>query len=105
VINFITGQSNGEVEVWTGTLKQKSDRNRFRILSKTLAKITGDTTSECPAKYYLENGKVFIPYIDVPTGISIGGNTNEGEIEVYKMTLIWMQIGRSFVIQDIQKRN
>jgi len=104
VINFITGQSTGEVEVWTGTLKQKSDRNRFRVLSKTLAQITDDSTSECPAKYYLENGKLFIPYIDVPTGISMGGNTTEGEIEVYKMTLIWMQIGKSFMIQDIQKR-
>jgi hypothetical protein len=99
-------QPTGEVEVWKGTLKQKyKTTDRFRVLYKTLAPITDDSSSSCPATYSLETGMLSIHYIDVPTVITVGGREFEGEgVEVYKATLSWEPQEKVFVVKEVEKR-
>ncbi len=103
VVDFFSGQPTGDVELWTGSLKQLYGvTNRFRLLSKTVARITDGSSSDCPATY-TQSGMLFIPYVDVPTGIVVGNKKFEGEVKVIETTLMWEPLGRSFVVQNIQK--
>jgi hypothetical protein len=104
VIDFLTGQPTGEMELWTGNLKQVfGTTNRFRLLSKTVAQITDGSSSECPATYAVETGTLNIPYIDVPTGIAVGNQEFENGVEVFKATMTWEPMGKSFVVQEIEQ--
>ncbi len=105
VIDFISGQPTGEVEILKGVWKQVGTQNRFRLLYKTVSKVTdGSRSSSCPATYSPDKGALHIPYVDnVPTGVSIGRKNFKGEVKVFETTLVWEPIGRSFVVQDIQK--
>lgn len=103
VIDFLTGQATDAVEQWTGTLKQVlGTTNRFRLLPKTLALISDGSSSSCPATYAIETGTLSIPYIDVPTGIAVGPKEFENGVEVFKATLTWDAIGRSFIVQEVE---
>jgi hypothetical protein len=104
VIDFLTGQPTGEMELWTGNLRLISGTtNRFRLLNKTVAQITDGSSSSCPATYAVETGTLSIPYIDVPTGIAVGNQKIENGVEVFKATLTWDPIGRSFVVQEVEQ--
>jgi len=104
VIDFLSGQPTGKMELWTGNLRQVlGTTNRFRLLSKTVAQITDGSSSECPATYAVETGTLSIPYIDVPTGIAVGNKEFENGVEVFKGTLTWEPMGKSFVVQDIEQ--
>jgi hypothetical protein len=104
IIDFFTGQSTGEVELWTGTLKQVLGvTNRFRLLSKTVVPITDGSSSSCPATYAVETGTLSIPYIDIPTGIAVGNKNFENGVNVFRATMTWEPMGKSFVVQDVQK--
>jgi len=104
VIDFFTGQSTGEVELWTGALKQVLGvTNRFRLLSKTVVPITDGSSSSCPATYAVETGTLSIPYIDIPTGIAVGNKNFENGVNVFRATMTWEPMGKSFVVQDVQK--
>ncbi len=105
IIDFLTGQPTGETELWKGKLKQVTGTvNRFKVLSPSITQITDDSTSSCPATYTVETGTLTIPYIDVPTGIEIGNKQQPGQdTEVFKATMIWDQIGKSFVVQKVKQ--
>jgi len=104
VIDFFTGQSTGEVELWTGTLKQVLGvTNRFRLLSKTVVPITDGSSSSCPATYAVETGTLSIPYIDIPTGIAVGNKNFENGVNVFRAIMTWEPMGKSFVVQEVQK--
>jgi len=104
VIDFLTGQSNGKVELWSSNLRQVSGTtNRFRIISKTLAPITDGSSTSCPATYAIETGTLSIPYVDIPVGIGIGNKKSETDVDVFKATMTWVPMGRSFVIQEIEQ--
>jgi len=104
IIDFLTGQSNGEVELWTSNLRQVSGTsNRFKIISKTLAPITDGSSTSCPATYAIETGTLSIPYVDIPVGIGIGNKKSEIDVDIFKATMTWVPMGRSFVIQEIEK--
>ncbi len=105
VIDFLTGQPTSDTELWQGKLKQVLGTvNRFRVLSPTITQITDGSTSSCPATYTVEIGTLTIPYIDVPTGIEIGDKKQQDQdVEVFKSVMTWDQIGKSFVIQEIEQ--
>ncbi|MDM8560833.1 hypothetical protein [Candidatus Parabeggiatoa sp. HSG14] len=104
IIDFLTGQSNGKVELWTSSLRQVSGTtNRFGIIFKTLAPITDGSSTSCPATYAIETGTLSIPYVDIPTGIDIGNKKSETNVDVFKATMTWVPMGRSFVIQEIEQ--
>ena len=104
VIDFLTGQPTGEMELWSGNLKQVfGTTNRFRLLSKTVSQITDGSSSSCPATYAVETGTLSIPYIDVPTGIEVGNKKFENDVEVFKATMNWEPIGKSFVVKKFEK--
>ncbi len=104
VVDFLTGQPTGEVELWTGSLKQIfGTTNRFRLLSKTVAQITDGSSSSCPATYAVETGTLSIPYVDVPTGIAVGNNKFENGVDAFKATITWDPMGRSFVVQEVEQ--
>jgi hypothetical protein len=103
VVDFLSGQATGEVELWTETLKKVSE-NRFRLLHKTVKKVTDGSRSDCPATYALKTGTLSIPYVDVPTGIVVGGKQFEDEVEVFKVILTWEPLGRNFMLQEVEKR-
>ena len=103
VVNFLSGQATGEVELWTGALKQiYGTTNRFRLLNNTVKRVTDG--SRCPATYALKTGTLSIPYVDVPTGIAVGGKKFEGEVNVFKVILTWEPMGRNFMVQEVEKR-
>jgi hypothetical protein len=103
VVDFLTGQPMGEMELWTGNLRQISGTtNRFRLLNKTVAQITDGSSSSCPATYAVDTGTLSIPYIDVPTGIAVGNQKIENEVDVFKATMTWEPMGRSFVVQEVE---
>jgi len=104
IIDFLTGQSNGEVELWAGSLRQVSGTtNRFRLISKTLAPITDGSSTSCPATYAIETGTLSILYVDIPVGIGIGNKKSETDVDVFKAEMTWVPMGRSFVIQEIEQ--
>jgi hypothetical protein len=105
VIDLLNGQATGNVELWTCVLKQKyKTPDHFRLLYKTLSPITEDSSSSCPAKYSFETGMLSIPYIDVPTAVTISGKQFETKgIEVFKATLKWKPQDKVFVVQEIEK--
>jgi hypothetical protein len=104
VIDFLTGQPTGKMELWTGSLRQIfGTTNRFRLLNKTVAQITDGSSSGCPATYAVETGTLSIPYIDVPTGIAVGHKEFENGVEVFKATMTWEPMGRSFVVQEVEQ--
>jgi hypothetical protein len=104
IIDFFTGQSTGEVELWTESLKKVlGTTNRFILLSKTVAQITDGSSSSCPATYAVETGTLSIPYIDIPTGIAVGNKNFENGVNVFRGTMTWEPMGKSFVVQDVQK--
>jgi hypothetical protein len=104
VVDFLSGQPTGKVELWTGSLKQiYGTTNRFRLLSKTVAQITDGSSSSCPATYAVETGTLSIPYIDIPTGITVGNKNFENEVDVFKATMTWEPMGRSFVVQEVEQ--
>ena len=104
VVNFLTGQSTSEMELWKGTVKQVlGTTNRFRIISKDFAQITDGSSSSCPATYVIETGTLSIPYIDIPTGITVGNKDFGNEVDVFSATMIWDQIGKSFVVQEVKQ--
>ena len=106
VIDFLTGQPTGELELWTGNLKQvRGTTNRFVVLRKTVTQITDGSSSSCPATYAVETGTLSIPYIDVPIGITVGNREFENGVEVFKATMTWEPMGKSFVVQDVEKRS
>jgi hypothetical protein len=45
-----------------------------------------------------------IPYIDVPTGIAVGNKEFENGVDVFKATMTWEPMGKSFVVQEIEKQ-
>lgn len=103
VINFLTKQSTGEIELWTGSLRQVfGTTNRFNLQYKTIAQITDGSSSSCPATYAVETGTLSIPYIDVPTGVVVGNREFNNSVEVFKATLTWEPLGRSFVVQEVE---
>jgi hypothetical protein len=103
IIDFLTGQSNGKVELWTSNLRRVSGTtNRFKIISKTLAPITDGSSTLCPATYAIETGTLSIPYIDIPVGIGIGNEKSETDVNVFKITMTWVPISKSFVLQKIE---
>jgi hypothetical protein len=106
VIDFISGQPTGEVEIFKGVWKQVGGtKNRFLLFYQTLRKVTDGARSSCPATYSPRKGVLHIPYVDnVSTGVAIGKKDFEGELKVFETTLVWEPIARSFVVQDIQKR-
>ncbi len=104
VVDFLSGQPTGEIELWTGSLKQiYGTTNRFRLLSKTVAQITDGSSSSCPATYAFETATLSIPYIDIPTGITVGNKNFENEVDVFKATMTWEPMGRSFVVQEVEQ--
>jgi hypothetical protein len=104
VVDFLTGQPTGEMELWTGNLKQVlGTTNRFRLLAKTVAQITDGSSSSCPATYAVETGTLNIPYIDVPTGIVVGNKEFENGVDVFKATMTWEPMGKSFVVQKVEQ--
>jgi len=105
VVDFLTGQPTGEMELWTGSLRQVlGTTNRFRLINKTVAQITDGSSSSCPATYAVDTGTLSIPYIDVPTGIAVGNNKFENNVEVFKATMTWEPMAKSFVVQEIEKQ-
>jgi hypothetical protein len=103
VVDFLTGQPTGKMELWTGSLRQVSGTtNRFRLINKTVAQITDGFSSSCPATYAVDTGTLSIPYIDVPTGIAVGNNKFENNVEVFKATMTWEPMGRNFVVQEVE---
>jgi len=106
VIDELTNQPTGEVEMWQGALKLKyKTTDRFLLLSKQFAPITDGSTSTCPGTYSIETGILSIPYIDVPTAVAVGKAKFEtvDKVEVYKATMKWEPQERMFVIQTIEK--
>ncbi len=104
VIDFLTGLPTDKTELWKGKLKQVTGTvNRFKVLSPSITQVIGDSTSSCPATYTVETGTLTIPYIDVPTGIEIGNKQQGQDTEVFKATMIWDQIGKSFVVQEVKQ--
>ncbi len=102
VIDFLTGQSTGEVELWTGNLKQVSGTtNRFRLQNNTIAPVTGNPS--CPANYIVNTSTLTIPYIDIPVGVMIGNGKFENSTAVFKATLTWEPLGKSFVVQKVEQ--
>jgi hypothetical protein len=102
VVDFLSGQATGEVELWTGTLKQiYGTTNRFRLLHNTVKRVTDG--SRCPATYALKTGTLSIPYVDVPTGIAVGGKQFEDDVEVFKVILTWEPLSRNFMVQEVEK--
>jgi len=103
VVDFLTGQPTGKMELWTGSLKQVfGTTNRFRLINKTVAQITDGSNSSCPATYAVDTGTLNIPYIDVPTGIAVGNQNFENNVEVFKATMTWEPMGKSFVVQEVE---
>ncbi|EDN68733.1 hypothetical protein BGP_5470 [Beggiatoa sp. PS] len=103
VVDFLTGQPTGKMELWTGNLKQVlGTTNRFRLINKTVAQITDGSSSSCPATYAVETGTLNIPYIDVPTGIAVGNKEFENGVDVFKATITWEPLGKSFVVQEVE---
>jgi len=103
VVDFLTGQPTGEMELWTGSLRQVfGTTNRFRLINKTVAQITDGSSSSCPATYAVDTGTLKIPYIDVPTGIAVGNQKFENNVEVFKATMTWEPMGKSFVVQEVE---
>jgi len=105
VVDFLTGLPTGEKELWKANLRQIfGTTNRFRLLYKTVTQITDDSNSSwCPANYAVETGTLSIPYIDVPIGIALGNKKFENGVDVFKATMTWEPIGRSFVVQEIEQ--
>lgn len=104
VIDFLTGQATGKVELWTNSLKQVSGTtNRFRLISKKVSQITDGSSSSCPATYAVETGTLSIPYLDIPTGVVIGNKPYENGVNVFKATMTWDPMGKSFVVQEVKK--
>ena len=77
--------------------------NRFSLLSKTVAPITDGSSSSCPATYAVETGRLSIPYIDIPTGIAVGNKNFENGVNVFRATMTWEPMGKSFVVQKVEK--
>ncbi len=104
VIDFLVGLPTGEIELWTGEMRQiYGTTNRFKILSKTVKQITDGSNSSCPAAYNVETNALSIPYVDIPVGIVIGNTKLENEVDVFTATMAWEPIGKSFVVQDIKQ--
>ncbi len=105
VTDFLTGQPTGETELWEGKLRQVfGTMNRFRVLSTSINQIVDGSSSSCPATYTVETGTLSVPYIDVPTGIEIGNKTQENQnTEVFKALMTWDQIGKSFIVQEVEQ--
>jgi hypothetical protein len=104
VVDFLTGQPTGKVELWTISLRQVfGTTNRFRLLSKTIAQITEGSRSSCPATYAVETGTLSIPYLDIPTGVAIGNVKVEKDMKTFKATMTWDPMGRSFVVQEVKQ--
>ncbi|MEK8019253.1 MAG: thrombospondin type 3 repeat-containing protein [Candidatus Parabeggiatoa sp.] len=106
VIDELNQQPTGEVEMWRGVLRLKyKTTDRFLILSKEYSPITDGSSSTCPATYSLETGILSIPYIDVPTIVSVGEKKFQSgsKIEVFKATMKWVPEERKFVVQKIEK--
>jgi len=104
VIDFLTGQPTGQVELWTNSLKQVSGTtNRFILVYKKVSQITDGSSSSCPATYAVETGTLSIPYLDIPIGIAVGNEKFENGINVFKSTMTWDPIGKSFVVQEVKK--
>jgi len=103
MLDVWNGQSTGKVQLWKGTLKQKyKTTDRFRLLMKTLAPIAEDTHSTCTATYSLDTGILSIPYIDVPTVVTVAGKKlDSGEVEVFKTTMKWEPEEKVFVVQEV----
>ncbi|OQY54805.1 MAG: hypothetical protein DRR08_16765 [Candidatus Parabeggiatoa sp. nov. 2] len=105
LLDVWSGQPTGEVELFSGVLKQKyKTTEHFRLLSKTVSLITDGSSSSCPATYSFDTGVLSIPYINVPTTAAMGGNKfDSSEVEVFKATLTWEQQERVFVVKEIEK--
>ncbi len=104
VVDFLTGQSTGEIELWKGSLRHVfGTTNRFRVLSGSFNQVTDASSSSCPATYVLETGTLSIPYIDIPTGITVGNKEFGNEVDVFSATMTWDQIGKSFVVQEVEQ--
>lgn len=104
VIDFLTGLPMGKKELWKGNLRQVSGTtNRFRLIHKTVKQITDGSSSSCPATYAVETGTLSIPYLDIPIGVAIGNKKFENGVNVFKAAMTWEPMGKSFVVQEVQK--
>jgi hypothetical protein len=106
VIDELKMQPTGEVEMWQGALRLKyKTTDRFLLLSKQFSPITDGSSSTCPATYSLDTGMLSIPYIDVPTIVTIGKAKFESEskVEVFKATMKWEPQEKMFVVQEVEK--
>ncbi len=106
VIDELKKQPTGEVELWQGALRLKhKTTDRFRLLSKQFTPITDGSSSTCPATYSIDTGILSIPYIDVPTVVTVGQTKFESDskVEVFKATMKWEQQERMFVVQEIAR--
>jgi hypothetical protein len=105
MVNFFGGQPTGKVELWTASLKRLSGvTNRFRLLSKTVERITDGSSTDCPATY-TQAGTLSIPYVDVPTGVIVGNSKFGSEVETFEVILIWEPLGRNFIVNSISPVN
>jgi len=107
VIGELKKQPTGEVEMWRGALRLKyKTTDRFLLLSKQFSPITDGSSSTCPATYSLDTGILSIPYIDVPTTVTIGKTKFESEskIEVFKATMKWEPQEKMFLVQELEKQ-
>ncbi len=102
IVNFFSGQPTGKVELWTGSLKRLHGiTNRFRLLSKTMVPITDGSSTDCPATY-THAGTLFIPYVDVPTGVVVGNSQFGDEVKTFETILIWEPLGKSFIVESVK---
>lgn len=105
VVNFISGKPTGGIELWTGSLKQpRGVTNRFKLLRKTVERITDGSSTDCPATY-TQAGMLSIPYVDVPTGVIVGNSKFGSEVETFEVILIWEPLGRNFIVNSISPVN
>lgn len=104
VIDFLTGKPTGEMELWTSSLRQVSGTtNRFRLAFGTTAQVTSGLASSCPATYIVETGTLLIPYVDIPTGITVGKDKLENGMDVFKAIMSWEPMGKSFIVQEVKQ--
>jgi len=104
VIDFLSGETTGEIETWSGVLKQVYGTAHFRLIQKTFTQVSVEETDlDCAARYNIATGTLMLPAVQVPTGVVIGNQDFEQDMDIFEVSLKWVPLNKSFMIEQLEK--
>jgi hypothetical protein len=102
-ISIIDERPTGNFGLFSGTLKAVGEAHNHFII-QTLVQVDEDiTSSACHASYSLVDDTLFIPFVDVPTVVFIGGKTVQSSADVFAVTLRWLPISEVFTVEILEQ--